>query len=336
MAHKGEFYFQWHFMNYCNLRCKHCYQESYTREELEPEKLLFIAQQISDVLKKWNMLGRISLTGGEPFLSKNLPMLIDYLEHDEYITHFNILTNGTCITPEHFDIITHCRKLKQIQISLDGSDSPSHDAVRGPGAFSKALESIRILRQNNIETAVMFTLIKSNKDSALEMIDFAEANGVNALTIERVTPCGHSTITDTLSSQELKQVYEAVTLRANTLNSGLVIRRQRPLWINTACLNTRENARIGGFCPVGLTSLAILWDGTVLPCRRLNIPIGNIFREGLFRIWYGSEVLWRIRDKSNLQGRCRGCVNVDRCGGCRAAAYEMTGDYMGEDSQCWM
>lgn len=202
--------------------------------ELDPEKLLYAAQQISGALRKRNLLG------------KNL-------------THMH--------------------------------NSGTHQAPQGlPGAFSKALESIKLLRRNDIETAVMFTLMKSNKDSALEMIDLAEAQRVNALTIERVTLCGHSAMTDTLSSQELREIYEAVTIRANTLNNGLVIKRLRPLWINTACLNTRDNAKIGGFWPVGLTSLAIR----------------------------------------------RGCEKIDRCGGCRAASYEINGDYVGDDSQCWI
>lgn len=34
-----EFYFQWHFLNKCNLRCKHCYQEGYTAIELSFDKL---------------------------------------------------------------------------------------------------------------------------------------------------------------------------------------------------------------------------------------------------------------------------------------------------------
>lgn len=141
---------------------------------------------------------------------------------------------------------------------------------------------------------------------------------------------------DVLSKEEIKAIYEGITVRANEINSKLNVRRLRPLWLNTTYLDCTNNEKIGGFCPVGLTSLAILWDGTVLPCRRLEIPIGNILEDGLFKIWYDSDVLWRIRDKNNLQGKCHGCVNVERCGGCRAIAYATTGDYMGEDIQCWI
>ena len=43
---KEEFYFQWHFMNSCNLRCSHCYQEGYHYEDMPWEKLMIIANQI--------------------------------------------------------------------------------------------------------------------------------------------------------------------------------------------------------------------------------------------------------------------------------------------------
>jgi len=157
--------------------------------------------------------------------------------------------------------------------------------------------------------------------------------------VERVTPCGSGNDLKNLvlSPNELRDVYQYIAERAehnDVKESGLVIRRSRPLWINT-CNDQNSSDIVGGFCPVGLTSLAILHDGTVLPCRRLNIPLGNILEDGLFKIWYNSSILWEIRDKRNLKGKCNGCKHVPLCGGCRAIAYELTGDYMGEDPQCW-
>lgn len=333
---KEEFYFQWHFMNSCNLRCAHCYQEGYEYKNLNADQLMQIAESIVDALKKWNMLGRISLTGGEPFMSPYLFMLIDYLERSDVIKKYDILTNGTLITDEAIRKLSMCRKLHQIQISMDGPTAEVHDSVRGNGVYDKVLRTIQKLKESNIEVSFMFTLMKQNKEYALKMIDFAEECDISAITVERVTPCGHSGLTDVLSSEEIKEIYEGITLRANNVKDTLTVRRLRPLWINTCHLNTKRNSKIGGFCPVGFTSLAILWDGTVLPCRRLEIPIGNILSDGLYKIWYDSDVLWKIRDKANLKGKCHNCKNIERCGGCRAIAYEITGDYMGEDTQCWI
>lgn len=333
---KAEFYFQWHFMNSCNLRCAHCYQEGYNYSDLPLEDLYRIADQITGALKQWNMLGRISLTGGEPFLSPHLMKLVQYFENSDSISYFNILTNGTCITEAHISELKKCKKLHQIQISLDGPTAAVHDAVRGKGAFDKVKKAIKLLKDNNIEVALMFTLMKQNKEYAIEVIDFAEESGVDAITVERVTPCGHSNMNDILTKEEIRDIYTGITKKANNIKNGLTVRRLRPLWINTSDLDQTNNPKIGGFCPVGFTALAILWDGTVLPCRRLEIPIGNILTDGLYKIWYDSDVLWRIRNKANLQGKCHNCKNVERCGGCRAIAYETTGDYMGEDIQCWI
>jgi radical SAM protein with 4Fe4S-binding SPASM domain len=333
---KEEFYFQWHFMNECNLRCAHCYQEGYHYQNLPLEKLLQIANQISQALNKWNMLGRISLTGGEPFLSPYLFNLLDYFENDANTKQLDILTNGTCITATQIAKLTESKKLRQIQISLDGATAKTNDMVRGAGVFEKVVDTIKALRANHIEVSIMFTLMKRNMSEAIKIIDLAEQNGVNAVTVERVTPCGHSNISDILTKDEIKTIYESITERANAINGQLTVRRLRPLWIITEHKNLREDCKVGGFCPVGFTSLAILWDGTVLPCRRLDIPIGNVLSDGLFKIWYDSDVLWRIRDKKNLQGKCKACRNIERCGGCRAIAYETTGDYMGEDIQCWI
>ncbi|WP_302983811.1 radical SAM/SPASM domain-containing protein [Bilophila wadsworthia] len=323
-------------MNRCNLRCSHCYQGGYLYEELPWEKLIIIADQITAVLRKWNMLGRISLTGGEPFLSSHLFSLLDYFEKSLEIKQVDILTNGTCITQNHMEILKNFRKLHQIQISIDGPIAEVHDAVRGSGTFGKVKETIRRLRENQFDVSLMFTLMRKNMDYAIQLIDFAEECGVNAVTVERVTPCGHSSLTDMLTAEEVETIYEGITKRANGVRPSLTVRRLRPLWINTAHLNTTANSKIGGFCPVGFTSLAILWDGTVLPCRRLGIPIGNVLTDGLFKIWYDSDVLWNIRNKENLKGKCHGCHNIERCGGCRAIAYETSGDYMGEDIQCWI
>ncbi|MDI6793432.1 MAG: hypothetical protein QME81_11305 [bacterium] len=75
------------------------------------------------------------------------------------------------------------------------------------------------------------------------------------------------------STLELKDVYNYINQRVednDVKESNLVIRRRRPLW---AISNNGKpfSKTEGGFCPIGFTSLAILHDGTVLPCRRLNI-----------------------------------------------------------------
>ena len=63
------------------------------------------------------------------------------------------------------------------------------------------LKTIKSLQEHGIEVSFMFTLMRQNKDYALQIIDFAEECNVNAVTVERVTPCGHSNLADILSKE---------------------------------------------------------------------------------------------------------------------------------------
>ena len=83
----------------------------------------------------------------------------------------------------------------------------------------------------------------------------------------------------------------------------------RPLFTLVAS----DDPDVGALCSVGNNALTIMPDGTVYPCRRLSIPIGNILTDGLFSIWYDSEVLWKIRNPENIKGECYDCGHLASC-----------------------
>ena len=330
---QDAFYIQWHFIESCNLRCVHCYQHNYKKEHLAIEKLIQIAENIDMALCKWNKKGRISLTGGEPFLKLDLLFtLLDYFEKSKTFYWIGLLTNGTLINDVIANRLEKYSKLSELQISIDGSTSENHDKIRGKGSFDKAINSVKILKKHGFFISIMFTLHKQNKNEVIPMLELAERLGVDAITIERITPMNKEDIKRFyMSPEELHDTYKKIYDKKLEIekNSKLKIRVSRPLW-------TLLDNNIGGFCPAGLTSLAILYDGTVLPCRRLEIPLGNILKDGLFKIWYTSPVLWRLRNKNRLLGKCNNCKFLHACGGCRAIAYTVNGDYMAEDPQCWI
>lgn len=328
----NEFYFQWHFLEKCNLRCIHCYQVHHSCSELSRDKLFSIASKMENTLKKWGKIGRISLTGGEPFIQKDLLVdLVEYFNHSDHFGRIGILTNGTLIDDAIALRLRPFDKLHEIQVSIDGSNASIHDEIRGFGSFSKAIDGIQLLKTYGYFVSIMFTLHKLNQNDVLNVIDLAEELNVDAITIERVTPMSANDITNLyIEPGELNKIYYDIYLKKQQIEerSDLKIRVSRPLW-------TLISEELGGFCPTGFTSLCILHDGTVFPCRRLEIPLGNILTDGLYKIWYTSDVLWKIRNKKLLAGKCNRCTYLQNCGGCRAVAYHVKGDYMAEDPQCW-
>jgi len=73
---KDPFYIQWHITNFCNLRCKHCYQDDFSKKsDLDGAGLKIISDNILAALKTWDRTACIHLTGGEPLLKPELFLL---------------------------------------------------------------------------------------------------------------------------------------------------------------------------------------------------------------------------------------------------------------------
>jgi radical SAM protein with 4Fe4S-binding SPASM domain len=89
-----------------------------------------------------------------------------------------------------------------------------------------------------------------------------------------------------------------------------------------------------GGCPAGTHYLGIRPNGDVTPCPYLPLFGGNLKQTSLRDIWTDSDLFVRIRQRTELGGRCGACELNPACGGCRARAFGMTGDVMAEDPLC--
>jgi len=207
----NNFYFQWHITNKCNLRCSHCYQNNYTNSlDMSIQELKDIANKLFPILSKWKKKGDISITGGEPFIRKDLFPFLEYLDSSQEISHLHILSNGTLITDEVIEGLKKFTKLDSIQISLDGSYPETHDRIRGPGNFDKAIKGIRILISNGMDVKIMYTLQRCNMKDIPSLIDLAIKEKISGLTIERLVPMGSSKdMRDfVLSPEELIDIFQ--------------------------------------------------------------------------------------------------------------------------------
>lgn len=86
------------------------------------------------------------LTGGEPFLH---PELIEILEDTLAEAPCTVLTNGTLLTRSRVESLLRlaegARYSLELRISLDGASETEHDALRGAGAFARAMGGLRRL-----------------------------------------------------------------------------------------------------------------------------------------------------------------------------------------------
>jgi radical SAM protein with 4Fe4S-binding SPASM domain len=288
---------------------------------------------MEEALVKWGRWGSLSLTGGEPFVRQSeLFALMRRIDQMHSFVFYDVLTNGSLVSDDVAIELKSLKRLRRVQVSLESSKPEVNDAIRGVQAFEETLRAIRTLKRHGLAVSVMTTLSRANYHDVFTLVQLLENEGVDTFSMERLIPegRGRSLADQLLSPAELRELYEHIYEIALPGKSPRIL-MHRPLFNLVA----PGDATVGALCSVGINALTIMPDGTVYPCRRLPIPIGNVLTDSLFSIWYDSEILWKIRNPDNIKGKCHDCVYLANCRGCRAMAYFCSGDYLAEDPLCW-
>ncbi|WP_339062294.1 SPASM domain-containing protein [Tepidibacillus marianensis] len=87
-------------------------------------------------------------------------------------------------------------------------------------------------------------------------------------------------------------------------------------------------------CLAGTGVFFISHKGKVQPCGYLPVEAGDVKQQKIENIWNDSSVFLRLRDQSQLEGKCGICEYQNVCMGCRARAFYETGNYMAEEPYC--
>jgi radical SAM protein with 4Fe4S-binding SPASM domain len=74
--------------------------------------------------------------------------------------------------------------------------------------------------------------------------------------------------------------------------------------------------------------------GELYPAGFLPYPLGNVRQEPVSETYRNSPSLMELRDMDQLKGKCGRCEFRWICGGSRARAYAITGDYLAEEPFC--
>jgi heme b synthase len=332
----------WEITRNCNLSCVHC-RASATMGPYEGELNTATCLNLLDQI---HVVGDpiIILTGGEPLLRPDIFEIARY--GTEKGLRMVMAPNGTLITEDKARQMADAG-IKRISISLDGATRNIHDRFRGvEGAFDGALQGIAMAKKAGVEFQINTTITKSNLDQIPAIQKLAVDLGAVAHHIFLLVPTGRGKyIVDTeIDAQEYEE----------TLNWFYDQRDKAPLQLKATCAPhyyriLRQRAKKDGqkvtFQTHGLDAVSrgclggvgfcfISHTGIVQPCGFLNVACGDVTRKPFQEIWNQSDVFLRLRDYDCLTGKCGDCEYKKACGGCRARAFEATGDYMAEEPLC--
>lgn len=332
----------WEITRSCNLSCAHCRAAAEFGAYEGELSLDQIKSNIDDIVTITNPI--IILTGGEPLMRPDIWEIIDYAHEKGAMPVIG--TNATLITDEIAAKMAE-HKIPRISVSVDFPTAEEHDAFRGQvGCFDSTIEGIKIAKRHGVGVQINMTVTTLNYKKVEAVHDLAESLGVDAFHIFMLVPTGRGE--DLLDKELPPEEYEAVLewayerqktspLHFKPTDAPHYYRIIRQKAKAEGKKVTREEYGLDAMtrgCLGGITFCFISHVGDIQPCGYFDMQLGNVKEQPFSRIWTESKVFNELRDYSLLKGKCGACEYKAVCGGCRARALSVTGDYLAEEPYC--
>jgi len=323
----------------------HCRSSSGLEAKGHPDFPLEEARRVLDDIASYAK-PVVVLSGGEPLLRP------DVFEIATYGTGLGLrmclATNGTLVTQEICGKIKEAG-IKMVSLSLDGASAEVHDDFRcQPGAFAGTLNAARLFRENSISFLINSSFTKRNQEEIPKIYRLAKEIGATAWYMFMIVPTGRGE--DIMDELIAPEDYEKLLIWHYEMEKGekdLLVRPTcAPNYYRVVLQQAKEQGddyqrrslqfSTGGAkgCLAGQLISLIDVDGNVLPCSYFPMAAGNIREKSFKEIWEHSELFHDLRNFKAYKGRCGVCEYVNVCGGCRARAYAVSGDYMAEEPYC--
>jgi heme b synthase len=332
----------WEITRQCNLSCVHCRasaQKGPYLNELTTDECLGLLDNIVSFSTPV-----VILTGGEPLLRKDIFQIARH--GTEKGLRLVMAVNGTLVD-ENMARKMQDAGIQRMSVSIDGATAESHDRFRQvSGAFEGALCGMRSAKKVGLEFQINTTITRQNSHELPDILDLAIDLGAAAHHVFLLVPTGRGK--DLSDQQVTAQEYEEIL-------TWLYDQMERsPLHLKATCAPQfyrilRQKAREDGKsvtyqnfgldattrgCLGGVSFCFISNVGQVQPCGFLELNCGDVRESTLERIWTNSPIFRDLRDFNNYRGRCGQCEYRKVCGGCRARAYEMAGNFLEEEPYC--
>jgi len=168
----------------CNLRCQYCMPED---EYLWlPREELLTFEELRDLAAVFAELGvdKVRLTGGEPLLRNDLPVLVRLLAENAQIKDLALTTNGVLLAQQAQALRE--AGLHRITVSLDTLRPDQFEALTRRDAHAQVLEGIRAAGQAGFNGVKLDTVVMrgANDDELAELIEFGKQMGAEVRFIE--------------------------------------------------------------------------------------------------------------------------------------------------------
>jgi radical SAM protein with 4Fe4S-binding SPASM domain len=311
----------------CNHACLHCYNVwnagddmrgkgngSYPRGELDTERTLLLLGKALDETE----CPHVTLTGGEPLLRADLPVLLDFIRRRG--ARATVISNGRLLT-EAFAADLIERGADLFELPLLSPMRETHDRLSGAGgAWDSVLAAMAALRLQHGRFAAAFVATRLNIDDVYETVKLAFGFGASAVMFNRFNPGGRGRGNLDLLLPSAEQVRRALG-EADRASADFGVPVSCSIPIQPCLIDTRAFTHIGfAYCAAGGSRTYYALDpmGNLRPCNHTPMILGNLFEESFAEL-VDPERLTAFT--APVPAFCAGCRRRSECqGGCKAAA----------------
>ncbi len=305
--------------NKCNMECDHCFLvESGELNDLNREQILSL-KNIQKLAKSLPKLLALSITGGEPFLRRDLSKIVKAFAESGYLKSINIVSNG-------YQTKRICEGIKNIlkenpnldlflSISLDGENQIHNTIRKKKDAYIKAINTIhelsKLTKENDrLSIGVNSTYIGSNylsiKNLYKELTNI-KLNYISLNLVRGLTWKDRPKNIDIKEYRDLCRLKEDLTKNNNTKSSFMnSLMKSKGKLMTKIIANTFEKDSSINDCYAGSLFGVIKDNGDVYACEQLKKPLGNLSKVDfdLKKIWFSETAKEQRISINNHECHC--------------------------------
>jgi radical SAM protein len=341
----------WEVTRACALNCVHCRAEAQPRRhprELTTAEAFAVIDQVVDIGSPI-----LVVTGGDPLMRPDLFTILERGVRRGLRVALSPSATARC-TRAALARARDCG-VSRLHISLDGATAAGHDRFRGvEGSFARTCQVLVDIRDLDIPLQVGTTVSRHSIADLPAIAELVADSGALMWSLFFLVPTGRGRSEDMVSAEEHERIlnwlydfsasapFDVRTTAAMHFRRVVIERRRAEVGPAARSPSNVTGAGFSagalGMSPRGVNDgdgfAFVDHLGNVCPSGFLQLPAGNVRERPLAAIYRDSPLFRALRDRSLLKGRCGVCPYRQVCGGSRARAYALTGDYLASDPSC--
>ncbi len=363
---RAPFLVIWEVTRACALACRHCRAEAVPRRDSRELSTAEGVQLIEAIAGFGQPRPLLVLTGGDPLRRPDVYDLVA-ASRDAGL-RVALTPSGTAAVRRPQLMRLQAGGLARLAVSLDGSTPAIHDAFRGvQGSYDWTMRILGEARDLGLPLQINTTVTRHNRADLPALATCVAQLGIALWSVFFLVPTGRGRAEDGVSAQSVEAVLNDLFDLAGSMPFGIKT-TEAPQYrrvVRERLCGVRRDGRVtsgGGRArlpfpgpdggparpqadaigraglPVNDGNGFVFVDhvGEVMPSGFLPLRTGNVRTGSLAEIYRTHPIFCQLRDPALLHGRCGRCAYRALCGGSRARAYAMSGDYLGDDPCCML